>query len=296
MGKILRVGSETVAAARDDYRIVMEARELTGLSGYRIGKIIDPLHGNVLLRNALKSEWPDIATIGAITVVRAQNWELVEEIAQITELSLPSVRKRLHNAHGNTLLAKLFDDRWPDTTAAAAADDSRELAESDDEEVSTRTRQAADRDDETGCVQLDSFSIQGGPEHKALQLKLCQLGQLSKHHVKTNKSIGSGVRPDVLWYLKDPEQERMAAALYVMEIERGPSAALQKSLAGLKHAHDLWPNVNLLIFVPRGRVEAAKIGIEGAFHDVAPRMRVYAIEDCIKLDLYALACQIGLMP
>jgi hypothetical protein len=36
--------------------------------------------------------------------------------------------------------------------------------------------------------------LQGTPEHRDLQLKLCQLGRLRQLHVDTNRDIGARVR------------------------------------------------------------------------------------------------------
>ena len=77
------------------------------------------------------------------------------------------------------------------------------------------------------------------------------------------------------------------------EIEFGEAAALSKSLASLKHAHDLWGGIKLYLFVPgrtRQRVDS-RIGgggmVNGAFHEIRKHLSIISIED-YSADLHAL--------
>ncbi len=125
--------------------------------------------------------------------------------------------------------------------------------------------------------------FQGRAEHQQLQDALCQLGQIRGLIVKTNCSIGGGFRPDVLWYKLSPDEHPQAGAHAVFEIEFGEAAALSKSLASLKHAHDLWGGVKLYLFVPkrnRPRVDSRLGMVSGAFHEIRKHLTVISTEEC----------------
>lgn len=305
MGQLKKLGSMTVATADTDYQNVVALRELLGLSGYRINKIFRETHGKTLVRNALAKWWPTAATIGSWTIKNARSMELADEISEITGLSLHTVRTRLQNEHGARLIAGVFAKYWPEPAddqtplpvhksnakwAAVdvdidAADDSTD--EEDDEDS------AEGGDEGTERVQSGEFGLQGGPEHRAIQLMLCQIGKIKEFHIRTNYGIGAGVKPDVLWYKLEPEKSGGAAL--VAEIERGTAAALQKSLASLKHAHDRYPGARLRLIVPKTRISAVELRLTGMFHEIQGSLQTHSIEDCKDLDIYALASKLELM-
>lgn len=125
--------------------------------------------------------------------------------------------------------------------------------------------------------------FQGRREHRELQQALVELAEIRGCFARTNVSIGAGFRPDVLWYRLDPDEHPNVGFSYVFEIEFGTSAAVSKSLASLKHAHDLGCS-KLFLFVPPEslkRVES-KAGLElrqGAFHEIAQELNIIGIEE-----------------
>lgn len=133
--------------------------------------------------------------------------------------------------------------------------------------------------------------FQGRPEHQRLQQLLHQLGTVQKMHVRVNRDIGGGFRPDVVWYKLDPERHPRAGAHAVFEIEFGESAAIAKSLASLKHAFDLWP-ARLFLFVPEYRLPVVNARVDGmadgAFHEIKDQLTLHAVESCPN-ELFELA-------
>lgn len=309
MGQLKRLGSMTVATAYADYQNVMAIRALLGLSGYRIKKVFGDAHGKTLVRNALAKWWPTVGAIGRWTIQNARSMELAEEISEITGLSLSKVRAQLQTEHGARLIAGVFAKYWPEsasdekppigpklngkrTPVGVGIENTDDSTDEEDDEDSTD-----DDDDDDGeraeRVLSGEFGLQGGPEHRAIQLMLCQIGKIKEFHVRTNYGIGAGVKPDVLWYKLEPEKSGGAAL--VAEIERGTASALQKSLASLKHAHDRYPGAKLRLIVPKPRISAVELRLTGMFHEIQGSLQTHSIEDCKDLDIYALASKLELM-
>jgi transcriptional regulator with XRE-family HTH domain len=119
--------------------------------------------------------------------------------------------------------------------------------------------------------------LQGGPEHRELQERLRKLGKISNYHVETNRDIGGGHRPDVLWYRLDPEKHEKAQPQRVFEIEL--NQGIQKSLATLKHAYDLG-NAELFLFVPERKVDLVRKKVNGAFHEIEKSLSILPFERC----------------
>lgn len=305
MGQLKKLGSMTVATANADYQNVMAIRALIGLSGYRINKVFADTHGKTLVRNALTKWWPTAATIGRWTVKYARSLELADEISEITGLSLGTVRARLQKEHGARLIAGVFAKYWPESadgeipltvhrSNAKGATVDVDIDAADDsphEEDDEGSDEVVDEDAER--VQSGEFGLQGGPDHRAIQLMLCQIGKIKEFHIRTNYGIGAGVKPDVLWYKLEPEKSGGAAL--VAEIERGTAAALQKSLASLKHAHDRYPGARLRLIVPKTRISAVELRLGGMFHEIQGSLQTHAIEECKDLDMYSLASKLELM-
>lgn len=110
---------------------------------------------------------------------------------------------------------------------------------------------------------------------------------MKNYHIRTNHDIGAGLRPDVLWFKLTPENNNGPAL--VVEIERGSSAALQKSLSSLKHANDRWPGTQLRLIIPHRRRSAVEEKLTGAFHEIRGNIKIVSIEECKNKSHYALA-------
>lgn len=134
-----------------------------------------------------------------------------------------------------------------------------------------------------------SLSFQGGKLHQELQRKLCELGNVMDFEVLTNRDLGGGHRPDVLWYKLNPNIQPHAQPKYVFEIELGQ--AIQKSLATLKHAYDLG-NADLFLLVPEAKRGIVQAKVGGAFHEIAKKLKVLPVEDFPK-DIGALKTLLG---
>ena len=120
-------------------------------------------------------------------------------------------------------------------------------------------------------------SFQGGPDHQDMQHRLYELGRTMGFVVHTNRDIGGGHRPDVLWYKLDPDTRESVQPHYVFEIELGQ--AIQKSLATLKHAYDLG-NADLFLLVPEGKHRTVHAKVDGAFHEILKKLKICSVEDC----------------
>ncbi len=125
-----------------------------------------------------------------------------------------------------------------------------------------------------------TVSLQGRPEHQQMQKNLADLGILKNYQLRTNYDIGAGFKPDVLWFRLDPSKHSNAAPIAVFEIEFGSAQAIAKSMASLKHAFDLGTH-KLFLILPSGRVDVAKLRLNGAFHEIAEAINVLPIEDMI---------------
>lgn len=155
-------------------------------------------------------------------------------------------------------------------------DEDEQQDDEDDED-----EQQDDEDDED-----NQFSYQGRPEHQRMQRYLAELGSTRGHIVRTNHSIGSGFKPDVLWFRVSPEAHR-AAPVAVFEIEFGDASGIAKSLSALKHAHDL-SSQRLFLILPQKNIVKATTRVPGAFHEIQRSLHIHAIEALLPLNHYEL--------
>ncbi len=137
------------------------------------------------------------------------------------------------------------------------------------------------RPPKSSATRIASAGVQGREEHQQIQQALIDLGTMRGYAVRSNHAIGGGYKPDVLWFKLKPEEGH--GAHYVFEIEFGEAAALSKSLASLKHAHDRW-NSRLFLIAPEKKRAAidARLGgmLAGAFHEIQDHVQVISVEEC----------------
>lgn len=118
-----------VANARDQ-DLVADLAEVTGLSARSVHRRLEAAHGRTLLLNCFEDRWPsppNAETLGVLNVADAREHGLVAPLAELTGLSPKGVVRRLNAAHGRTLLANCFADRWPNNESRLL--DADELAE-----------------------------------------------------------------------------------------------------------------------------------------------------------------------
>jgi len=114
------LGVTTTAAARSDKREAAIA-EVTGLSEATVRRRLKGAHGKTLVRNVFEGRWPSddegdemrVAALGEMTAGAAWTGDREAKIAEVTGLSEAMVHRRLDEAHGNTLVRNLFEERWP---------------------------------------------------------------------------------------------------------------------------------------------------------------------------------------
>lgn len=265
------LGEMTAAAARNDDRQA-DIAAVTGLTEATVRRRLnDVSHGKTLVRNLFEDDWPndheaDIDALGDMTAADARTENRGVEIAEATNLTEATVRRRLNDAHGNTLVRNVFEDHWPNDEAGQGE------GEGEDDEPESH----------------NATGLQGRADHRKMQKSLVDLGSLRRLHVRTNYSIGAGFKPDVLWFRLNPSEHQNAAPIAAFEIEFGSAQAIAKSLASLKHAFDLGTQ-NLFLILPSNRVEGAKLRLRGAFHEIAESISVLPIENTIELSLVELA-------
>ena len=155
-------------------------------------------------------------------------------------------------------------------------------------------RTESDEDKVAAPLHKEEWDLQGRDEHRKVEKLLLELGKLRGYFVVTNKEIGARVRPDVAWFTLDPDVHPRASASHVFEIELGGSQPITKSLASLKHAHDLWSKADLFMIVPRAKVSSVNARIPGSFHEIARALKILEIEGLQGCDHYTLATKIGL--
>ena len=134
---------------------------------------------------------------------------------------------------------------------------------------------------------------QGGYDHRYLQSKLGELGELRRFHVRTDYSIGARLKPDVLWFKDSPEHG--GGAVLIVEIERGGSSAIQKSLSSLRYANNRWPGAQLRLIVPASRKSAIEEEYLSAFREIQKNLKITSLEDCLTKDHYYLAKKLMLL-
>jgi len=128
------LGEMTSAAARADNRGA-EIAEVTGLSEATVRRRLKDAHGKTLVRNVFEGRWPsdnagdemDADALGEMTAAAARAGDREAQIANVTGLVEGLVRRRLEEAHGNTLVRNVFAERWP----SGDEDDDRDRYERD---------------------------------------------------------------------------------------------------------------------------------------------------------------------
>ncbi len=287
MSRITEIGAMNVAQAREHEDVIEEIATILELGVKYIRKTLGASHGKVMIKNLFHENWPDCfdaSVLAGYTVSGARKYGLIEELRSVTGLGVKRLNKAIEDANGHMLLKNLFRDQWPEQSAKdglETGDDWSEKEEDSDDE----TEEAGDS--------TITYGTQGGEEHQALQRSICQIGEMKNFHVRTNYDIGAGLKPDVLWFKLQPEKNNGPAL--VVEIERGSSAALQKSLSSLKHANDRWPGTQLRLIVPKKRREAVEEKLTGAFHEIRANLKISAIEECRDRDHYILAKTLDLI-
>jgi hypothetical protein len=140
------IGSCTAAYARE-CELRDAIRDVTGLSAVAVSKRLNAAHGKSLLRNLFGDEWPSAVTggherapevdsddsdpaessppereaaealVGDLTAAKARDGGVssdhADSIADLTDLNLADVRRRLAAAHGKMLVRNVFSNEWP---------------------------------------------------------------------------------------------------------------------------------------------------------------------------------------
>lgn len=281
MSRITEIGDMNVAQVREQEDIIAEIATILELSVKYVRKSVGDSHGKVLIKNLFHENWPDCfdaSVLVGYTVSDARKYRLTEELAFVTGLGVKRLNKMLEEANGHMLLKNLFRNQWPEQAAQHGPDTGDDWGDGEGE---------SDDDTDTDDNSTQMYGTQGGEEHQALQRSICEIGVMKNFHVRTNYDIGAGLKPDVLWFKLQPEKNNGPAL--VVEIERGSSAALQKSLSSLKHANDRWPGTQLRLIIPQKRREAVEEKLTGAFHEIRGNLKISAIEECRDTDHYKLA-------
>ncbi len=283
------IGKLRAARARDPIYLPAIAR-CSQIPQGEVKRRLESANGNKRVRNMF-AHWPGyepfyiegIQERGDLTCSSALSDDyIVVDIANITRLRETDVRRRMSRAHGGALVRNVLSDEWPQAKV------------SNDEDTDDVGEASLDTNLSVAAGRESTWSFQGSDEHQSIQRRLCELGELRNHYVKTNKEIGSRVRPDVIWYKLNPDAIPQPGASHVFEIERGGSQSITKSLASLKHAHDMWPGTKLYMIVPRANIADVQARLPGSFHEIERALRTAAIEDILKCDLYELAKKLGI--
>jgi hypothetical protein len=123
-----------VADARNG-RLIAALAAITGMSPSGIARRLNEAHGRTLLRTCFSDHWPndtremlDADELEHLTVADALQDDLAMDIAEVTGMTLPGVRRRLNAKHGRTLLTTCFEDCWPQEDAEIKEIELDELA------------------------------------------------------------------------------------------------------------------------------------------------------------------------
>ena len=164
----------TVAKAKG-LKLAPKLADLTGLSVSTVRRRLNAATGRTLVSTVFFDYWPcdendmeptneeetadeeiDSDTLGAITVARARNADLHKEISTTTRLAPTTVRRRLNNANGRSLLRTVFSDRWPEPD-----DEETQLGNLErDRDLGDMTVSGArDQDLVEGIAQLTGYAI-----------------------------------------------------------------------------------------------------------------------------------------
>jgi tRNA A-37 threonylcarbamoyl transferase component Bud32 len=110
---------------------------ITGLSARKVSSRLTGAHGNTRAGSLFENEWPqDVAGLGGVTAAAARDANLEDELVAATELSLRTVRSRLNNVHGKSLLANVFPE----------LEDEEEEGEEEDQDDDKEGEEAGDAD------------------------------------------------------------------------------------------------------------------------------------------------------
>jgi hypothetical protein len=269
------IGKLRAARARDPIYLPAIAR-CSQIPQSEVKRRLESANGNKRVRNMF-ARWPgyepfyieDIQEKGDLTCSSALSDDyIVVDIANIARLRETDVRRRMSRAHGGALVRNVLSDEWPQAKL------------SDDEDTSDVGEVSLDTDLSIAARREIKWNFQGNDEHQSIQRRLCELGDLKNRYVTTNKDIGSRVRPDVIWYKLNPDANLHPGASHVFEIERGDSQPITKSLASLKHAHDMWGS-KLYMIVPRANIADVLARLTGSFHEIEGALTTVAIEDIL---------------
>jgi len=129
-------GDMTVAHARRE-DLAEDIAELTGLGVRTVRNRLDAIHGKTRLRVAF-TEWPPPSiALARITTAAAQQMDIIEEIAAVTDLNPRQVRGRMNRVHGKTLVGTAFSAEWSNIADGdlTAGDAEEEDAEEEDGDV-----------------------------------------------------------------------------------------------------------------------------------------------------------------
>ncbi len=114
---------------------------VTQLTERTVARRIEREHGNVLVVNAFANEWPEEPEqLAVLNVATARRADLVQELVAGTGLTRRTVRRRLEQEHGRTLLVNAFpelvsedeDEDQDDAPASSSGEDLDDEATADD--------------------------------------------------------------------------------------------------------------------------------------------------------------------
>ncbi len=159
------LGDWTTAQAREEDEIVGLISERTQLSKTEVRARLANEHGKTLVRNLFRDEWPWPTLsdeVADLTVADARVFEAEARIAQVTGLTVQSVKRRLGDVHGKTLVRNLFEDRWPDDDSGDEEEDEDDDSESDETEL-----RLGSADDESDLGTISAEDLQSDYEYEA---------------------------------------------------------------------------------------------------------------------------------
>lgn len=117
-----------------------------------------------------------------------------------------------------------------------------------------------------------------GRVHDAVSEMLVEVGGLLGFYGEREVE-NSPFRHDVVWWRS--ERERRLPPVAVFEVVVG--GEVERSLAALKHAYDVWRCALFLVFADERKRERAEKLVEpylsGAFHEIAGHLHVMSVED-----------------
>jgi hypothetical protein len=264
---------------------------VTGLSWDEVQGRLSNADPTMLVHDVFRGEWPERyldvpegarpetdeeASYGRLRCSEVCGANRAARIAKDLALSEDEVRRRLDAVPGRRLVRNVFAEEWPknadereETRPNGKAKGVRDIAESRRQiELERPAREPA-----VSVSNLDSVRLgQGGDEHRTLQDRIARLGQVRGFRVETDKPRDAGFRPDVVWFKSTADKP-----WHVFEIERGPHAAMAKSLQSLQLAYEDHQS-DITLLVHRARMDAVRRMVSGS---IAGRLSLRTIEDCL---------------